>query len=63
MMPFIAIILLAISLLFAGGQQFTAQNYGGAVMEYRTADRTNKVIPPVDLKVPAVTETATFALG
>ena len=62
MMPLITIILLAISLLFAGGQEFAVQDDGGAIMN-RTPEIMNKDIPPVDLKVPAVIETATFALG
>ena len=63
MMPFITILLLTISLLIFGGQQFASQHNGGNSAMNRTSEVINKDIPPMDLHIPAVTGTATFALG
>jgi hypothetical protein len=63
MMPFITIILLTMSLIFFGGQHFAAQEYGGNSTMNKPDVTMNQDIPPADLDVPAVTETATFALG
>ncbi len=62
-MPFISIILLAVSLVFFAGEHFSAQEYGGFNTMDRRAVKMDTNIPPLDFDVPTVTETATFALG
>jgi hypothetical protein len=63
MMPLMSIIFLTMSLIFVGGQHFAAQEYGGRIIMNRSAETMNKEIPQIDRDIPAVTETATFALG
>jgi hypothetical protein len=61
--PLVTIIILLISFVFVGGQHFAAQKRGVESTMNRPGEILNKDIPPIDLAVPEITETATFALG
>ncbi len=63
MMPFIAVIFLAMSLIVTAGQHFSAQENGGRNAMNRPVGTLNKDVPQIDIKIPSRVKTATFALG
>jgi hypothetical protein len=67
-MPFKTVLLIMASLLLAGGGYYAAQVHvdEGVMkedMETMNRNTMNKVIPPIDMKMPSSVETATFAMG
>jgi len=61
-MRFSVMIMIMLSLMLAGGI-IIKSNRGDTMTKTSHAIKINNALPQIDKEVPAVTETATFALG